>query len=218
MRRVAAVLLLVLIAVAATPVGDVATPVDDVAARVEAAMSPVPNVEALRAIGPRALPHLVRMYRSADEDGRAPIAETFYQLGWKSPEAKAALMEDVHTPNRALRLQVQWALGRVSDDPDVVFTLADIMQRDDDPVFRDKAACALAYDQIHLSEIQKVRLYEQVIKALRDPKPDVRRIAATVLKIQLGQTKGYDSNGPVEEREKAVRAWERWLAEYASNL
>jgi hypothetical protein len=106
----------------------------------------------------------------------------------------------------------------VSDDSDVVNMLARIMQKDANPVFRDKAACALAYDQIHLTETQKVRLYEQVIKALRDPKQDVRSIAALVLKIHLGQTKGYDPNGPVEEREKAVRAWERWLAEYASNL
>ena len=211
MRRVIALLLLGLIAIAAAPV-------DDVAARVAAAMTPVPNVEALRAIGPRALPHLVQRYRAAPEDERAQIAETFYQLGWESAEAKAALMKDIGTRNRALRLQVQWALGRVSDDADVVTTLARIMQTDDNPLFRDKAACALAYDQIHLTETQKVRLYELVIKALRDPKPDVRNIAALVLKIHLGQTKGYDPNGPQEAREKAVRAWERWLAEYASNL
>lgn len=211
MRRVFALLLLALIAIAAAPA-------DDVASRVAAAMTPAPNVELLRAIGPRALPHLVQRYRAATEDERAQIAAAFYQLGWESAEAKAALMQDISTRNRALRLQVQWALGRVSDDADVVTTLARIMQQDADPLFRDKAACALAYDQIHLSETQKVRLYEQVIHALRDPKADVRNIAALVLKIHLGQTKGYDPNGPEEAREKAVRAWERWLTEYASNL
>ncbi|HKR66083.1 MAG TPA: hypothetical protein VJZ00_20295 [Thermoanaerobaculia bacterium] len=191
---------------------------DDLATRVRAAMTPAPNIEALRAIGPTAMPQLVAMYRAASEDQRAEIAETFYQLGWKSEEAKAALLEDVNTRNRALRIQAQYALGRVSDDSDVVMTLARIMQTDADPLFRDKAACALAYDQIHLSEAQKVRLYEQVIKALRDPKPDVRRIAAQVLRIQLGQSKGYDPNAPADEREKAVKAWERWLADYASSL
>ena len=46
---------------------------------------------------------------------------------------------------------MQWALGRVSDDPDVVDVLLENMQNDPCPLFRDKAACALAYDQIHLA-------------------------------------------------------------------
>jgi hypothetical protein len=50
----------------------------------------------------------------------AAVAGVFYQLGWKSPEAKRALMADVQTQDQRLRLQVQWALGHVSDDPDVV--------------------------------------------------------------------------------------------------
>ena len=47
----------------------------------------------------------------------------------------------------------------VSNDDDGVDTLATIMQGDASALFRDKAACALAYDQIHLSEAQKVRFY-----------------------------------------------------------
>jgi hypothetical protein len=182
--------------------------------RVRAAGS---DVEALQAIGPRALPALVREYARADEAHRTTLAATFYALGWKSAEVKDALMKDVHTANADLRLQVQWALGRVSDDPAVVDTLADIMQNDPSPLFRDKAACALANDQIHLGEHQKVLLYARVIHALRDPKPQVRAIALQVLQIQTGQSKGYNPGAPPDAREKAVKAWERWLDEYAAN-
>jgi hypothetical protein len=47
------------------------------------------------------------------------------------------------------RIDTQYALGRISDEDDVVKMLLGIMQHDDKPFFRDKAACALAYDQIH---------------------------------------------------------------------
>jgi len=80
----------------------------------------------------------------------------------------------------------------------------------------DKAACALAYDQIHLSERQKVRLYDGLIQALSDPKLDVRSIAALALNIQTGQTKGFDPNGAPAQREVSIRAWRKWLDEYRS--
>lgn len=194
-----------------------ATP-KDVASRVRTATTPHVDVGALRAIGPQAIPHMVALYRTADVPRRAELARAFYELGWESPEAKRALLADLGTDDGALRLQVQWALGRVSGDDDVVERLAAIMQNDANPLFRDKAACALAFDQIHLSEEQKVRMYAKVVGALRDPKLQVRQIAAQVLQIHLGQSKGFRAGGTEEEREKAVRAWERWLEEYASNL
>src|SRR4029079_13096518 len=101
------------------------------------------NVAGLKAIGTSAWRVLVQMYRVSDDARKTDIAETFYQLGWKSPEAKQVLMADVHTPNQNLRLQVQWALGRVSADVDVVDVLLDNMRNDANPLFRDKAACAL---------------------------------------------------------------------------
>jgi hypothetical protein len=125
-------------------------------------------------------------------------------------------MADVHTKNQSLRLQVQYALGRVSDDGDVVEVLLDNMQNDANPLFRDKAACALAYDQIHLTEKQKVRLYEGLINALSDPKVDVRSIARLALRIQTGQTKRFKATGSSTERELAVREWKKWLEEYRS--
>jgi len=48
-------------------------------------------------------------------------------------------------------MSVQYALGRVSSDVSVVDALLDNMQNDALLLFRDKAACALAYDQVHLT-------------------------------------------------------------------
>ena len=186
--------------------------------QVSALLLPTAKVEEVRALGPGVLPVLARLYERSDPQQRAVIAEAFYALGWRSPDAKRVLMRDVHTQDAHLRLQVQWALGRVSDDPDVVDVLLANMQDDGNPLFRDKAACALANDQIHLSEAQKVRLYEGLIRALRDPKPQVRDIALKALQIQTGQTKGYNPSGSPDEREAAVQAWLRWLQEYRASL
>jgi hypothetical protein len=106
------------------------------------------DVQALKNHGPEVMPVLVSIYERSGPDKRAVIARVFYQLGWKSPRAEAVLMPDVRTSHKQLRLQVQWALGRVSDDPAVVDALLNTMRHDSNPLFRDKAACALAYDQI----------------------------------------------------------------------
>jgi len=176
------------------------------------------DLEAIKAMGPSVMPRLARMYGAGDEERRQRLASIFYRLGWKSEEAKDALIKDVHTPNQGLRLEVQWALGRVSNDVSVVDVLLDNMQNDAQLLFRDKAACALANDQIHLTPAQRVHLYEGLIRALDDPKMDVRRIAALVLQIQTGQDKGFRFAGPPEARARAVEAWRQWLAEYRSQL
>jgi HEAT repeat protein len=177
------------------------------------------NVAAIRALGPPVLPKLVQLYEDARNDEfKAQVAQTLYALSWKSPQAKLALMKDVHTLNPNLRLQVQWALGRVSNDQDVVDTLLANMRSDSNPLFRDKAACALAYDQIHLTEPQKVRLFGVLIEALGDDKPDVRSIALTALQIHTGQTKGFNPNASLTERDQKVRLWRQWLTQYKSGL
>lgn len=172
----------------------------------------------IQAMGPGVMPALVRLYTASSEQDRATIAYVFYNLGWKSPEAKRALMADVHTQNQTLRLQVQWALGRVSDDADVVDVLLENMQHDPVPLFRDKAACALAYDQIHLSPAQKAKLFEGLVRALDDDKVQVRQIALQALQILTGQTKGFHPLAPPEARRRTVEEWKRWLAEYRANL
>jgi len=174
------------------------------------------NLAALKSLGTDILPLMVQMYTTSNKAQKADIAETFYKLGWKSPEAKQALMSDIQTKDQNLRVQVQWALGRVSGDPDVVDVLLDRMRNDDNPLFRDKAACALAYDQIHLAEKEKLRLYEGLISALSDPKLDVRMIALLALNIHTGQTRGFSANSSPTQRDAAIRQWQKWLDEYRS--
>lgn len=177
------------------------------------------NYDAIRGLGAAAMPDLVRLYESADGDEeRASVANAFYQLGWQSEDARRALMRDVHTSNRDLRLSVQYALGRVSNDPAVVDVLLENMQDDVNPVFRDKAACALAYDQIHLSEAQKVRLFAGLIHALDDPKPQVRAIAIQALEIHTGQRKGFVPGADPSERAGAVAQWREWLRRYEESV
>ena len=176
------------------------------------------DLQAIKAMGPSVMPRLARLYSAGDEERRQRLATVFYRLGWKSEEAKDALMKDVHTPNAGLRMSVQYALGRVSSDVSVVDALLDNMQNDALLLFRDKAACALAYDQVHLTPAQKVHLFEGLIRALDDPKIDVRKIAVTVLQIQTGQDKGFRFAGPPDARARAVEAWRQWLAEYRSQL
>jgi len=172
----------------------------------------------IQSMGASALPELARLYEASSEKDRATIAYVFYSLGWKSPDAKRVLMADVHTQDQTLRLQVQWALGRVSDDADVVDVLLQNMQNDPQPLFRDKAACALAYDQIHLEAAQKARLFEGLVHALDDDKVQVRQIALQALQILTGQTKGFHPLADPEARRRAVEEWKRWLVEFRANL
>jgi hypothetical protein len=208
----------VLALIVAGPVMIVAAAPPDDEKQVAALVFPQLDIEALKGRGPGVLPILARLYEQSDEARRTSLAYAFYALGWKSPDAKRVLMQDAHTQNRDLRLQVQWALGRVSNDQDVVDVLLANMRTDPSPLFRDKAACALAHDQIHLTESQKVYLFGRLIEALRDQEPQVRAIAFQALQIQTGQSKGYQPDAPPAEREASVRQWERWLAEYRANL
>ena len=80
------------------------------------------------------------------------------------------------------------------------------------------AACALAYDQIHLTEQQKVKLFDALIEALGDDKLDVRNIALLALQIHTGQTKGFNPNASLTEREQKVGLWRQWLTQYKSGL
>src|SRR5471030_2007492 len=129
MRRVLAGFLLLVALTASTAQGAV----DE--AGVRAMITPLQTldragIERLRAQGLAVLAPLVEIYRKSSEADRAVVAWIFYSLGWKSKEAKAALLKDIGTRDQRLRMQVQYALGRVSDDPDVVETLSRIMRTD----------------------------------------------------------------------------------------
>lgn len=182
-------------------------------------LQPRLNVTALHHMGPSVLPVLVTLYRKQpDPQAKAVIAKAFYELGWKSEDAKEALLQDINTQHVGLRLEVQWALGRVSNDSNIVPTLLDIMRHDNNALFRDKAACALASDQIHLSPQQRFGLISGLVEALGDDNPQVRHISILALKIQTGQTKGFDPNASAEERSARIAAWRQWLEEYKNNL
>jgi hypothetical protein len=57
------------------------------------------------------------------------------------------------------------ALGRVSDDPALIDVLLENIRNAPVPLFRDRAACALAYHQVRLAPAQKLRLFEGLIGA-----------------------------------------------------
>lgn len=185
---------------------------------VDELLGPPVQLQRLRSLGPDILPIMAAIYSTAGTTRKAGIAMTFYNLGWQSEEAYAALMQDIHTDDVSLRLQVQWALGRVSGKSEVVDTLLDIMRNDRKALFRDKAACALANDQIHLSEAQKVELFAGLIDGLGDSRLQVRSISIKALQIHTGQTRGYQAAAPELARSKSIAAWRHWLETYRENL
>ncbi|MGH7340416.1 MAG: hypothetical protein ACREKH_07995, partial [Candidatus Rokuibacteriota bacterium] len=188
-RRRDAVLFAALLALAllAPTTAPAALPAD---AKVEALVA-ARDFEAIQALGGEVMPVLVRLYQAGDADRRTDIAKVFYRLGWKSEEAAKAMLADAHTDHQRLRLAVQWALGRVSSDDVVVDTLLDTLVNDPEPLFRDKAGCGLASDQIHLTEAQKLRLYERLVELLESPNPETRSLAIQILHVHTGQYKGY---------------------------
>lgn len=176
------------------------------------------DLQGLRTLGPAALPELARLYEAGNEDRKITIAGFFYQLSIRSKEAERVLLRDIHSANPNLRINVQYAIGRVSNDQKVVDILLDTMRHDPSALIRDKAACALTYDQAHLTEAQKVLLYEKLIDALSDPEIQVQAIANMSLKILTGQKKGFNHLALPEQKQKSIEAWKRWLAEYRANL
>lgn len=176
------------------------------------------NIQALKELGPEVMPILSTIYSESDINQKRVIANIFYQLKLESEEAKNALMQDVKTNDENLRISVQYALGRVSSNEEVVDALLDNMQHDNNAYFRDKAACALAYDQIHLTDEEKFSLYEGLIKGLSNSNRQIRSIAIKALKIHTGQTKGFFVNGTASNQSASLRKWHQWLDEYKSNL
>lgn len=188
-------------------------------ARVDALAGDWDRFAELRAMGPEVLPVLARLYEGEpDPERRRTLANVLYRLGWESPEAKRALLRDLDTRHEGLRLAVQWALGRVSGDADVVPRLLDIMRRDPNPLFRDKAACALASDQIHLDRRERLPLLRGLVDSLESPVAQVRSIGIKALEIQTGQRKGFRARAPAAARSEAVARWREWLEDYERAL
>jgi len=176
------------------------------------------DTDALAAYGPDVMPALLDLYRQGDTERRTRLASMFYALGWRSEEAKELLMQDARSYDEDLRINAQYALGRVSDDPAIVDLLVENLQTGFNPLVRDKAACGLAYDQIHLGDRQKARMFRKLIELLDSPNPETRLLAIRVLKVHTGQLKGFIPNWPEERRLVALERWQRWIEEYEANL
>jgi len=177
------------------------------------------NLEEIRTIGPDGIPALLFLYETGDDTLRTQLAQVFHELAWPSPEVEQALVRDIGSKNVELRLAVFYALGRVSSDPEVVEMLLDILKNDPNPLLRDKAACALAYDQVHLTEPQqKVRLYEGLIQALSSTERQVQALAIQALSILTGETKGFHPAFPPDRQQRSIEMWERWLVEVKAGL
>ena len=176
------------------------------------------DADGLRVLGEEAITSMVWLYELSEEPERIRLANLFSRMGVRSQVAERALIRDFESANVELRLAVQRALGRVSDDPMVIETLLYTMENDRNPLVRDKAASALAYDQIHLDEKRKVRIYEGLIAALSNPKADVRAVSIQALSILTGQTKGFHALYPEDRRERSIAMWQHWLEEYRARL
>jgi hypothetical protein len=172
----------------------------------------------LRALGEDAATSMALLYELSEEPERIHIANLFYQMGLRSQVAERALLRDFESPNLELRLAVQYALGRVSDDPMVIETLLYTLENDRNPLIRDKAACALAYDQIHVDAKGKARIFEGLITALSNPKEQVRAVSIQALSILTGETKGFHPLYPEDRRERSIALWQHWLEEYRAKL
>ena len=177
------------------------------------------DLEELQTIGPEAIPALLFLYETGDDPLRIQLAGLFHELAWPSPEVERALVRDMQTRNVELRLAVFYALGRVSSDPAVVEMLLEVLRYDPNPLLRDKAACALAYDQVHLKEPrQKVRLYQGLIQALSSSERQVQALAIQALSILTGETKGFHPAFPPDRQQRSIEMWERWLTEVKAGL
>ena len=176
------------------------------------------DADGLRALGDEAVTSMVWLYELSEEAERIHIANLFSRMGVRSQVAERALVRDFESGNVELRLAVQRALGHVSDDPMVIETLLYTLENDRNPLVRDKAAAALAYDQIHLDERRKVRIYEGLIAALSNPKVQVRAVSIQALSILTGQTKGFHPLFPEDRRERSIAMWNQWLADYRAKL
>ncbi len=209
--------ILLLSVILTSPVAVLAEEEGPTAATVRAAIA-ANDYQKLKGFGEKAVEPLIEIYSHGDDEAKASAAGGLYILSIRSDKARDMLLKDIHTPNESLRLAVQWALGRVSSDEIVVKTLLENMRNDPNPLFRDKAACALAHDQVHLTEKQRALLLEGLVGALEDEKDDVRRIALLALQIQTGQTKEFDPGADPVVRAAMVKPWKWWIQEYKKNV
>lgn len=182
------------------------------------AQSPI-SFSDIRHFGYAAIPILTELYAEAESNSqKAKIASVFWRLGWKSPAIEAALMDDLDSEDAGLKVQVQWGIAKSSSSDKVIKKLLYNLENDQSPFVRDKAACALASDFIHISATQRLMLLRGLVDGLDNDIHQVRASSIQALQIQTGQTKGFYANASAGQRAAAIKEWLDWLDEYQASL
>ncbi len=176
-------------------------------------------IEDIKGFGYGAIPILTELYLETDNNRKkSRIASVFWRLGWKSPEIEEALIADLDTDDPSLKIQVQWGIARSSQSDIVIDKLIHNLKNDSSALVRDKAACALASDFVHISPTQRVELLRGLVSGLSSDISQVRRSSIQALSIQTGQTKGFVPNASLEYRKQSIKVWVDWLNEYQQSL
>lgn len=176
-------------------------------------------IEDIRNYGQGAIPILTKIYtESSSNQEKRRIASLFWQLGWKSQQIEDALSADLDTNDEYLKIQVQWGIAKSTENSKVIRKLLENLENDSSALVRDKAACALASDFVHISAEQKFLIIEGLINSLDNPIYQVRSSSFTALTMHTGQTKGFNPGGTYESRSKSIEKWNVWLEEYRQSL
>lgn len=181
-------------------------------------LPPEEKIDAIKSIGPSVIPYIMDLYSEGNDKQKSNLASLLWRLGWPSEDAAMLLLRDIKTPHESLRINVQYALGTLSSNPIVVQSLLDNMRHDENPLLRDKAACALANDQVYLTMRQTYPLLRGLVDGLSDSKAQVRKISIKALKIHTGQTMGFVAHADAQARNEAIYRWQAWLDEYQRAL
>lgn len=176
-------------------------------------------INEIRDFGYGAIPILTDLFTEANTDlEKARIAWVFWKLGWKSPEIEQALMPALDSKDVILKINAQWGIAKSAESDEVLEKLLYNLEHDPSAVVRDKAACALASDFIHISGSQRITLLRGLVKGLSNDIEQVRNSSILALKIQTGQTKEFVASADISARANSIEAWNEWLNEYERNF
>lgn len=176
-------------------------------------------LEEIETFGYDAIPFLTELYAEADNNlDKSRIAWVFWRLGWKSTEIEQALLPDLDTSDANFKVWVQWGIAKSTQSDEVINKLLFNLENDPSPFVRDKAACALASDFIHISPTQRITILRGLVDGLSNETQQIRGSSIQALLVQTGQTKNYVATADVSSRAQAIDVWEEWVDEYERNL
>lgn len=176
-------------------------------------------VDEIESFGYGAIPILTELYSEAESNSeKSRIAWVFWRLGWKSPEIEQAMAADLESNDANLKVWVQWGIAKSTQSSEVINKLVYNLENDPSPFVRDKAACALASDFIHISPSQRLIILKGLVAGLDNEILQVRKSSLQALQIQTGQSKGFVPTAEEAERAQSIAEWNQWLEEYEQSL